>query len=480
MAGIVFFIALAFVVTLLYTGLGSGPNTEAQVKATPIAYVNGYEITDRDLEAQYQSIINSGMTGGLSLEQLRYIAFQDIVNYRLVVDAARAEGFEVSKAEVDEWIEAALPEGVTLRQFLNAYGLTESDFRQQVEEYLLVIKIENAKREEVMVEEAEVEARFNEMLADESGQYDQVRARHILISPADPSDEASWEAALEEIEALRAQILDGTPFEKIAAEQSHDTASAILGGDLGFFGRGRMVREFEEAAFSLEIGELSEPIRTQYGYHLIEVTAKRDLTDPTYAESEKNRIRESLRSQAVQRHLIDWMDALWANADIEILDIRLRAQQAHRDGDLETAVSLFQAAIEQYRTPSLHMLLAQVYEELGRLDLALEQYQAAAERAPNDANIQLALGLALIQVGEYEEAENVLIRASELAASMFDPYQSFLIQLQVQQALADLGADEEVLRQVNNRIQSLFGNPAADAAGDGDDESEVEEPAVTE
>lgn len=472
MAGVVIFIALAFVVTLLYTGLGSGVNTDAQVQAKPIAYVNGYEITDRDLTAQYESILASGATGGLDLEQLRYIAFQDLVNYHLVIAAARSEGFEVSKAEIDQWIAAALPEGVTLRQFLNAFGMTENDFRQQVENYLLAVKIEEAKREEVTVDEEEVEALFNEMLADDSGRYDQVRARHILIRPADPDDEASWEAALEEIEALRGEILAGTPFEKIAAEQSHDTGSAILGGDLGFFGRGVMVQPFEEAAFSLEIGELSEPIRTDFGYHLIEVTAKRDLTDETYAESEKNRIRNSLHSQALQRHMTSWMDDLWANATIEILDIRLQAQQAHRDGDLEKAVSLFQAAIEQYRTPSLHVLLAQVYEELEEPELALEQYRIAAEKAPSDANILLALGLALMQADEREEAENVLVRASELAAQMTDLYQGVLIQLQVQQALTQLGADDDVLLEVNRRIQNIFGSPVAidgdaDAADEG-------------
>lgn len=470
MAGIVIFIALAFVVTLLYTGLGSGINTDAQVQATPIAYVDGYEITDLDLDAQLRSIVASGATGGLDLEQLRFIAFQDIVNYRLVINAAREAGIEVSKAEVDQWIDSALPEGVTLRQFLTAYGLTERDFRNQVEDYLLAVKIEDAEREAVTVDEEEVEAIFNEMLADESGQYEQVRARHILITPTDPNDDASWEAALEEIEALRAQIVDGTPFEQIAAEISHDTASAVLGGDLGFFGRGRMVQPFEEAAFSLEIGELSEPVRTSYGYHLIEVTAKRDLTDPTYAESEKERIRENLLSQALQRHMTSWMDELWANAGIEILDIRLQAQQAHRDGDLEKAVSLFQTAIEQYRTASLHMLLAQVYEELEQLDLAIEQYRMAAEKAPSDANIQLALGLALMQADETEEAESVLIRASQLAASMLDPYQGFLIQLQVQQALTELGADDDVLLQVNNRIQALFGNPVTNV----DDVAEVD------
>jgi peptidyl-prolyl cis-trans isomerase C len=93
---------------------------------------------------------------------------------------------------------------------------------------------------------------------------DQVRAAHILRS----SDGRGKEAALKEIEDLKAQLDDGADFADLARSNS-DCPSGSQGGDLGFFGRGAMVPEFETAAFALEVGEVSGPVETDFGYHLI-------------------------------------------------------------------------------------------------------------------------------------------------------------------------------------------------------------------
>lgn len=90
---------------------------------------------------------------------------------------------------------------------------------------------------------------------------EQVKASHILVETE------------EEAISLREQILSGTSFEDVAAEHSL-CPSGARGGDLGFFGRGQMVGEFETAAFDLNVGELSDPVRTNFGWHLILVTDK--------------------------------------------------------------------------------------------------------------------------------------------------------------------------------------------------------------
>ena len=91
----------------------------------------------------------------------------------------------------------------------------------------------------------------------------QVKASHLLVRTED------------EAKQLREEILGGKPFEDVAAEVSL-CPSGANGGDLGFFGKGQMVKEFEDAAFSMEIGEVSEPIQTQFGWHLIKLTDKKD------------------------------------------------------------------------------------------------------------------------------------------------------------------------------------------------------------
>lgn len=108
-------------------------------------------------------------------------------------------------------------------------------------------------------------------------EYEQVSAKHILIafkgSPAAQSGkpELTEEQAKAKAAELRKQILAGGSFEEIAKKESDDTGSGANGGDLGEFNRGQMVPEFEKAAFEAKAGEVTEPVRTQYGYHLIKV-----------------------------------------------------------------------------------------------------------------------------------------------------------------------------------------------------------------
>lgn len=89
------------------------------------------------------------------------------------------------------------------------------------------------------------------------------------------SEETVTGAAKKKADDLYAQLKKGANFAKLAKANSQDTASAANGGDLGFFGKGKMVPDFEKAAFALKVGEISKPIRTVYGYHIIKVTAKK-------------------------------------------------------------------------------------------------------------------------------------------------------------------------------------------------------------
>ncbi len=133
---------------------------------------------------------------------------------------------------------------------------------------------------------------------------DQVKARHILArvnATPDPASQQSVDAeALAEIEAIRARILAGESFEDIAAEVSDDATNADQGGDLGWFGRGTMVPEFDEVAFSLEAGTLSEPVKTQFGYHLIQVEendAEREVDEAELDNRRNAAFAEWLRAQ---------------------------------------------------------------------------------------------------------------------------------------------------------------------------------------
>jgi peptidyl-prolyl cis-trans isomerase D len=101
------------------------------------------------------------------------------------------------------------------------------------------------------------------------------RAHHILIQLPPSADEAAEQAALAEAEEIHAAIEAGASFEEMARKHSDDTGSARSGGDLGFFGRGAMVGPFEDMVFAMNPGDVSGPVRTPFGYHLIRLDAVR-------------------------------------------------------------------------------------------------------------------------------------------------------------------------------------------------------------
>jgi len=114
------------------------------------------------------------------------------------------------------------------------------------------------------------------------GQNEQVRARHILVKAQGEGGEAE---ALAKIKLIKAQLATKS-FEALAKQYSEDEGSNTKGGDLDFFSRGAMVPEFEQYAFSAELGKVSEPIKSQFGYHLIEVTDKKPAKEASYADHE--------------------------------------------------------------------------------------------------------------------------------------------------------------------------------------------------
>ena len=122
----------------------------------------------------------------------------------------------------------------------------------------------------VAVDDEEIRAYYDDSI-EEYTLSERVRARHILLRVEDESQAAAVESRLLDV---RSRIEAGEEFAALAAELSDDPSSKVRGGDLGFFGRGTMVGPFEDAAFGGEPGELVGPIRTSFGYHLIEVLEK--------------------------------------------------------------------------------------------------------------------------------------------------------------------------------------------------------------
>ncbi len=159
-------------------------------------------------------------------------------------------------------------------------AMTEEQFRQRFDEYVKGLEAKGSLTEDELRELFAVYLMRNKLMEkaplDVDTTDEAVKARYIFIKPKPevPIEEREAEA-LKKIEDIRKRIVDdGEDFEAVAKEVSEDPGSAPQGGDLGCFGKGQMVPEFEEAAFALEPGQISEPIKTDFGYHLIQVYDK--------------------------------------------------------------------------------------------------------------------------------------------------------------------------------------------------------------
>ena len=145
---------------------------------------------------------------------------------------------------------------------------------------------------------------------------EQVRARHILFKVAASAAAEQEEQARGRAEAVLVSVRNGADFATLAQQHSEDTATAAQGGDLGYFPRGQMVAPFEEVAFSLPVGHLSEVVRTPFGWHILQVEDKRGAATKPLAEVEpeiKDKLRNDKAGDAAAVFVDDLLTAIEAN-----------------------------------------------------------------------------------------------------------------------------------------------------------------------
>ena len=144
-----------------------------------------------------------------------------------------------------------------------------------------------------------------------------VRASHILIKVSPSASAEEKKKAKEKAEDILKKIKSGQDFAKLAAEFSDDPGSKTKGGDLGFFEKGRMVKPFEDAAFSLKPGQVSGIIETQFGYHIIKVTEKKNAGIASF-DTAKEQIKQKLLQESIKKKVAEFIDKAMKDAKAEI------------------------------------------------------------------------------------------------------------------------------------------------------------------
>ncbi len=143
-----------------------------------------------------------------------------------------------------------------------------------------------------------------------------VRARHILVKVNRTAPEGELKQAQEQANQILKRIKSGEDFSKLAAEYSDDPGSKETGGDIGFFSRGRMAPEFENTAFSLKPGETSDIVQTNFGFHIIRVTDRKDPSIQPY-ETVKEQLRKKVAINMKKKAVDDYVDKIIEEKDVE-------------------------------------------------------------------------------------------------------------------------------------------------------------------
>jgi peptidyl-prolyl cis-trans isomerase C len=232
--------------------------------------VNGQNVSAAEVERSWEALFPPGTAPEFDTanETVRQNVLRGIITEKLILIEAEKQGTE-KMASVQQQIEDAKRK-IVLRTFLD-------------------------QRTASLISEDDIKVAYEQWVKKISGK-EEVRARHILV------------ASEKEAAELYDKIEDGGDFAKLAEEFSKDPASAGQGGDLGFFTQDKMVKPFADAAFNLKKGEVSEPVKSPFGWHVIKIEERRPVTIPTLNEA-RDGIVEDLRNKKLDGYVSGLLNA---------------------------------------------------------------------------------------------------------------------------------------------------------------------------
>ena len=299
------------------------PQANVDSQAKKIATFEGGSVTQGELDQFAQQ---SGF-GNLSPDDPQYkSAIQQIMPQLVGVEIAKAYASEhnitVSDKEVDQQVEKikkqvgdqARTSGQDLsnqeayEQALKQNNITEEELRDDIRENLPVQKVQEQVAGNAEPTDEEIRKFYEQNKKAQFTTPEQVCVRHILFNK-DQKQKA---------EDVKKQLEDGADFAKLAKQYSQDPGSAQKGGDLGCLGKGETVPTFEEAAFGAKQGEIVGPVKTQFGYHLLEVTKTKPKQTRPLSEG-KSQIRSQLTSQEQSQAFNKWLEEQKKKRDVKYL-----------------------------------------------------------------------------------------------------------------------------------------------------------------
>jgi peptidyl-prolyl cis-trans isomerase C len=277
-----------------------------------LARVNGQDVTRQEFQ-EFVDTLEARAGGPVPAEQRDQVyrrVLDQMVGYKLLQQEARARKVVVDDTEVEARIgeiKKQFPSEDVFMQMLVDRKMTLERMRSEARDDMAIgkmIEAEVALKSAVKPEQVQ---EFYDQNPDQFKQQERVRASHILISASQNADAAAKSQARAKAEQILKDVKAGGDFAALAKEHSQDPGSAVNGGDLGFFQQGQMVGPFNDVAFNLKPGEISDLVETQFGYHIIRVAEKEpgrtiplDEVRPRVEQFLENRNREEQTEAFVQ------------------------------------------------------------------------------------------------------------------------------------------------------------------------------------
>lgn len=297
----------------LSTTHAADPKVVAQVGSVPVT------IFDLGREQQRLLPFNTSFHTGVpaeALERIKNEALTTMIDQAYKVNYALEKKITVDKKIVGERVDKLKKKYKSEKEFKTALGEESiKDLRAAIERTLLAQKAEEvAIQKNINVTDADVRAYYdtNKHTYKRPKQF---KASHILVK-VDPSSNAEERATLEKkAKDLAAKAKSGEEFYNLAYYNSDDR-SKYVGGDLGYFHEGQTVPEFEDAIKKMKVGEISAPVKSMYGWHIIKLVELNEMKQLEFEET-KVRIREQLEKAAREKLYSNWMDELKAKYPVK-------------------------------------------------------------------------------------------------------------------------------------------------------------------
>jgi peptidyl-prolyl cis-trans isomerase SurA len=297
------------------------PADDDELTERVIAVVNNDAITLGELEEAMAAARASGSAGPGGAEQMRREVLNRFIESRLQLQEAERERIVVEEAEVDEELlerikKTNVKDLEEFKEGIKAQGLSYEAVRKRLRDSLKMSKV---VRRKVTLRISVTEAEIDRYLAENRDKLETglgYHARHILIVPEGGSSDASWEQARIRTELVRTQLREGADFADLAKRYSGD-ATAKDGGDLGTLKRGELAQDIESRILALQPGEVSEPFRSDLGYHIFRLESKDGLEGEGLVRA-RQQIREILFRQKYEARFDAWLREIRERAVIEV------------------------------------------------------------------------------------------------------------------------------------------------------------------